>query len=150
MVPYSGALGAGVVELEAGRVRVELRERRAVRNHLRSVHAVALTNLGELATGLAILTALPRGVRGIVVELCTEYRKKARGRLVAECRTGRLPSFGEPPDEHEHEPPAEVDHPPPDDREHEAVARIRDSEGDVVAVTRARWRLRPPPDRARQ
>lgn len=124
-VPYSGRLGATVLELQPGRVRIGLEERRAVRNHLRSVHAVALTNLGELTTGLATLTTLQPGVRGIVVSLSTEYRKKARGHLVAECHTA-------PPD---------LSPDVGDDVEHEAVAEIRDRQDDVVAVVRAGWRM---------
>jgi uncharacterized protein (TIGR00369 family) len=121
MAPYTGTLGARVEELEPGRAVVTLQDRRRVRNHLRSIHAIALANLGELASGLATTAALPGGVRGIPTAIHINYVKKARGTLTA-TGSADVPDVTEP-------------------TSLEARADITDPAGDVVAVVRVQWQL---------
>jgi acyl-coenzyme A thioesterase PaaI-like protein len=120
-VPYTGSLRARIDTLMPGRARVLLRERRDLRNHLGSIHAIALANLCELASGLALLTALPEDVRGIVVRLEIDYLKKARGRLTAEGHANVPPVTSE--------------------LELAVEATVRDAVGDLVAVGQVTWRL---------
>ena len=124
-VPYSGTTNPRILELEPGHVRVAIPDRRANRNHLRSVHAIALANVAELASGLAMTTALPDDVRGIVVRFSMTYLKKARGRLIAESRCV-VPVIER-------------------EAEYDFTADVRDAAGDVVAQATVTWRLGPAP-----
>lgn len=84
MVPYTGSLGARIVTVRPGYAKVQLTERWAVRNHLRSIHAVALTNLVELAGNIGVAYAMPDDARFIVSGLRMAYHKKSRGTVTAE------------------------------------------------------------------
>ncbi|WP_437669846.1 hotdog fold domain-containing protein [Sorangium sp. So ce131] len=85
MAPYTATIHAHVEVLERGRAEVTMRDRPGLRNHLSSVHAVALVNLAELTGNTALSYALPDDARFIVAGLSIEYLKKARGDLRAVC-----------------------------------------------------------------
>jgi acyl-coenzyme A thioesterase PaaI-like protein len=112
VAPYTGTIGAVVQELGPGYSRVTLADRRAVRNHLSCVHAVALANLVELTGNVALGYSLPDDARFIVAGMSLDYVKKARGTITGECRT----------------PPIESS----EKREYEVNVTLRDEGGDVV------------------
>jgi len=122
-VPYSGSVAPRIRVLEPGHAEVEIRDRRSNRNHLRSVHAIALTNLAEITSGLAMMVALPPTVRGIVTTLSMTYHKKARGTIRGVARVA-VPTVNE-------------------DRDFDVTAECFDSEGALVATGNVRWRLGP-------
>jgi acyl-coenzyme A thioesterase PaaI-like protein len=128
MVPYSGSVGPRIRVLEPGHAEVESPDRRSNRQHLGSVHAIALMNVAEMTSGLAMMAGLPEGVRGIVTSLSMTYLKKARGTIRAVARVS-VPTVKE-------------------DQEFEVTAKCLDGEGSVVATATVIWRLGPTPPQA--
>lgn len=86
LAPYTATIGAVVRELGDGYAKVTLADRRAVRNHLSCVHAVALANMVELTGNIALAYSLPDDARFIVAGMSLDYLKKARGTITGECR----------------------------------------------------------------
>lgn len=120
-VPYSASTRPSVRRLEPGYAEVSIPDRRANRQHLGSVHAIALMNVAEMASGLAMTAGLPAGVRGIVREMRMEYMRKARGTITAVSRVA-IPTVTA-------------------DQDFDVTADCLDPSGAVVARATVRWRL---------
>ena len=123
MAPYTATIGAIVETLEPGYARLKMADRKAVRNHLNSVHAIALVNFVEQTTGMAMVSQFPRGTRGIVTHIEVDFKKKARGQLVAECRAPDIDTEGE--------------------RQYVVETNVMNAEGTVVATGNATWLVGP-------
>ncbi|GBG31284.1 Hypothetical Protein FCC1311_075072 [Hondaea fermentalgiana] len=110
MAPYSASCEPLLQRLDAepktGNVSCEatMTERPWLKNPFNSLHAVALTNLGEFTGGVAMLTLQQqiarledRKLRGIVTRLETKFVAKARGTITATCDVdaSKVPAEGE-------------------------------------------------------
>ena len=127
-IPYTGSVNPRVEVLEAGHARISITQRRRLEQHLNSIHAIALMNVAEFASGAAMTTALPAGFRGIVTRISMEYFKKARGTVTAESRPA-LPN-------------------PIIAGEYDVTADVTDAAGALVARATVRWKLGPVPEKA--
>jgi acyl-coenzyme A thioesterase PaaI-like protein len=125
--PYTGSMGARIVDLGRGFARTELSDRRKVRNHLDCIHAVALANLIELTGNVAVAYTLPDDARFIVAGMSIDYLKKARGTITGHAT---CPLFRDN-----------------NKAEHEIVVTLTDRKGEEVARGRLRTLVGPKKER---
>jgi len=84
--PYFATIKPRFLELRPGLCQVSLRKRRAVHNHLKTVHAIAMANLCELAGGMLMEVSIPTSMRWIPRGMTIEYLKKAGTDVTATAR----------------------------------------------------------------
>ncbi len=75
--PYFATIRPRFHELRPGLCQVSLRKRRAVLNHIGTVHAIAMANLCELAAGMLMEATIPATMRWIPRGMTIEYLRKA-------------------------------------------------------------------------
>lgn len=121
MAAYTGSIKALITDLKPGHCQAFLKERNSNKNHLNSIHAVALINLGEVTSGLAVLSGMTNQVRGILTKMEMEYIKKSKGDLTAECIC-EIPEVS-------------------DSIDYTVTTTIKDSSDEVVAIGTFYWRL---------
>jgi acyl-coenzyme A thioesterase PaaI-like protein len=81
--PYFNSIHPLIEEVRPSYVRVKMRKRRRVENHLKTVHAIVMCNMAELAGGLVTGVSVPQGTRWIPSGMTVKYIKKAKTDLVA-------------------------------------------------------------------
>jgi acyl-coenzyme A thioesterase PaaI-like protein len=122
-IPYTGTVHPYVETFEEGVAEVRITDRRRIRNHLKCVHAIALANVGELASGMAVFSRLPKDARIILVRLSISYSKKSRGRLIARAECPPIPDNQK--------------------RDHDIAVAISDESGEVTARLNVVWQVGP-------
>jgi acyl-coenzyme A thioesterase PaaI-like protein len=100
--PYFASIRPMFVDLQAGRCIVRMRKRRAVLNHIGTVHAIAMCNLAELAAGTMIDSTLPPSHRWIPKGMTVEYLRRPRAtcrplRPSSRCRRSAMPPSSSSP-----------------------------------------------------
>ncbi len=84
--PYFATIAPRFLVLQPALCRVDMPQRRAVENHIGTVHALAMGNLCELAAGLCTEVTIPATMRWIPRGMTIEYLKRAQGRITAAAR----------------------------------------------------------------
>jgi acyl-coenzyme A thioesterase PaaI-like protein len=87
--PYFGTIKPRFLELGPKLCRVSMRKRRAVENHIGTVHALAMGNLCELAAGMCTEVTIPISMRWIPRGMTIEYLAKATTDVSATARLDR-------------------------------------------------------------
>ena len=85
MAPYFGTISPLFEVLEPGRCVILMKKRKAVTNHLKTVHAIAMCNLVELAGGTCTDVSVAEGVRWIPEGMTVEYIALAKTDLKGVC-----------------------------------------------------------------
>jgi len=85
MAPYFTTIDPRIEELRANYLKVSMRKKRSVHNHLKTVHAIACCNLCEFAAGICMEASIPKHRRWIPVGMTVAYVKKAKTDLTATC-----------------------------------------------------------------
>lgn len=74
-----------IEEIKPGFSQVLMPKRKAILNHIGTVHAIALCNICELAMGMAVESCIPSHRRWIPMGMQVNYIKKATTDMIATC-----------------------------------------------------------------
>ncbi|PCJ20795.1 MAG: DUF4442 domain-containing protein [Gammaproteobacteria bacterium] len=85
-VPYTSSIRPKFVRVAPGHFEIAMKKRRAVTNHMGTVHAAAMANLIELTASGAVQAIIPATARWIPSGMNIQYLKKAKTDLRSVCK----------------------------------------------------------------
>jgi acyl-coenzyme A thioesterase PaaI-like protein len=85
IVPFFSTAGLKVIELEKKHVKLKIKNKKKVQNHMKSVHASAIGLLAEATSGILVAVNLPSNAKYSTLSTQAVYNSKAFGDLEAEC-----------------------------------------------------------------
>jgi acyl-coenzyme A thioesterase PaaI-like protein len=82
-IPYFGTTGIIMHELTTTQTEMSVKNRRRIQNHIKGVHACAMSVLAEAATGMLIGINVPDNKLPLIKSMHVEYKCRAQGDLKA-------------------------------------------------------------------
>ena len=83
-VPFVGTAGLVFEKITTDRVVVRVKDRRRVRNHIRTIHAAAVALVAETATGFVVAMHLPDDKVPLIKTLHVNFVRRSQGAITAE------------------------------------------------------------------
>ncbi len=80
--PYFASVTPRLESLEPGRAVVVFKRRRAVQNHIATVHVIAICNALEMAMGLVAEASIPGHLRWLPKSMSVQYPAKSHTRYI--------------------------------------------------------------------
>ena len=81
--PYFLSIRPKIIEIESNYVEIKIKKRKAVTNHINTVHAIAMCNMAAFAGGLMTEVSVKDKSRWIPSGMTVKYLKKAKTDLTA-------------------------------------------------------------------
>lgn len=81
--PYFLSIRPKIIDIKSNYVEIKIKKRKAVTNHINTVHAIAMCNMAEFAGGLMTEVSVKDKSRWIPSGMTVKYLKKAKTDLTA-------------------------------------------------------------------
>jgi len=85
--PYFGSVKPKLQSLEPGKAVVTFKRRRAVQNHIGTVHVIAICNALEMAMGMCAEASIPSDLRWLPKSMSVSYPAKSHTKVITAVAT---------------------------------------------------------------